>query len=300
MHLPSLLSFLAAETDETSVPVAATTRRGWLGQLGRAAAAGLPLAGLLATPAAAGTTDTGLDALLLLLNFEYLQAALYTQALAASGLVPAAQRPDVQRLLLHQQQHADFLASALRNAGATVPTAAPRYDFTGSQGGTRPARFPGVLTDFDRFLALAQQIEDAGVRTYLGQAANLATSAALPGTAALLGTVLRLQAVESRHAAHLRTLRRQRGAAAKPWPSAADVAPTPLLPVSDPASTAAPVGVYDGETNVIQLYNGLNRLPFDTLFGLGSGNVVQTTALAEAFDEPLGAVEANRVLNLFS
>ena len=203
MKLISLLDRLAA-TPTTAVPA---PRRDVLSHLGRAAAATLPLALGAALPAAAETKDTSYDAIVQLLLLERLQSAFYTQALAVTGLIPTAATADFQRLQNQQNQHAAFFVQALQTAGAIVP-ATPAFDFSGRHGvASNPVLFPNVLSNYDDFLALAQQLEDLGTRLYLNHAFSI--TADVPLTKA----ILRIQAVEAQHSAHVRGLRRSRGAA---------------------------------------------------------------------------------------
>ena len=288
MNVFSLFDYLASV--DTAHPGPAP-RRALLRQLGQAAAAALPLSLLSPTPAAAGTL-TSLDQLALLLRLEYTQRAFYTQALATPALaLGSSLRQDVARLQSQQQQHIDFLNQALRNSGVTPPTPAASYNFSGSRTGS--VLFPNSLTTEAGFLELAQQLEDAGVRIYLGQLALLTADRPL------LGGILRLTAVESRHAAHLRTLRRTRGTQAKNWPSAADAAPTYPVQFTTQATTPASTGtVYSGEANERQFISGYRQVPFTGL--LIGAYVVQSTAIAEAFDEPLSTQDAMSLLNIFS
>lgn len=295
MNLLSLLDALGAVTTVSAADAAgpvissAGRRRALLraaGQAGgRALAAALPLS-LLATPAAtAQPTETVLDSLTLLLTLADLQAALYTRALDAAGLVPADARASLVLLQTQQRQQAAFLRGLFAPAGAVALTA-PAFDFSGSRNGTGPVLFAGVFTSFSSFLQLAQPLADAAARFYLGQLATLRTNAQL------LGAVVRRQAVEARQAAHLRTLRRglDGGPIPKSWPS-----PT------DPAALAALAAIQAGEDNLNQTVPGpavgsLRYINFNALF---TGSPVQTTALAEAFDEPLSTAEATALLALF-
>jgi hypothetical protein len=283
MKLISLLDRLAA-TPTTPVPA---PRRTLLAQLGVAAVAALPL-GLGALPAAAAPNDNAYDAAVQLLLLERLQVALYTQGLAAAGLIPTAQRPDFQRILTHQTQHTALLLQALQNAGAIVP-AQPTFDLSGQHGvATNPVLFPGVLTNFDNFLALAQQVEDLGVRLYNTHAFSITYDALL------LRSILRILPVEGQHAAHVRGLRRSRGAVVQYWPSDEDAAIT--------RSTAAQVltqAATGGEENVTQNLTPGVPIPFSTFLINSNGTAIHDPALAEAFDEPVNTATAQAALNLF-
>lgn len=284
MKLISVLDHLAA-TPTTSEPA---PRRALLAQLGRAAVAALPL-GLGATqPAAAGVLDTSYDATLQLLMLERLQVALYTQALAATGLIPTAQRPDFQRMLNHQTQHATLLLQALQNAGAVVP-AQPTFDFSGRHNlSSNPVLFPNVLTNFDDFLALAQQIEDLGARLYNIHAFNLVYDVALTRA------VLRIMPVEAQHASHIRSLRRSRGATVQNWPSDEDAAI--VRPAAAQVLTTAATG---NENNISQFVSAGVTIPFDVFLRISYGTAVRDTSLPEAFDEPTDTTTAQAALNLF-
>lgn len=262
------------------------TRRDILAQLGRAAVAALPL-GLATLPAAATPQNTSYDAVTLLLLLERTQKSLYTLALAAPGLVPLAQVVDFQRMLTQQTQHEGFLVRALQNAGAVIP-AAPAFDFSGRRNvPANPVLFPNVLSSYDEFLALAQQLEDLGVGLYQAQARVL-----VGGDNQLAQVVLRIHSVEARHAAHVRGLRRSRGAVVKPWPSDSDA------PITRPAAAQVLGLVAANENNTAQSL-ATAAVPFlDFLFLRDTG--VRPTALAEAFDEPVSSAAALAALALFS
>ena len=282
MKLISILDRLAA------VPApAATPRRALLQQLGRAAMAALPLAAAL--PAVAGTQDTAYDALTQLLLLERLQLALYTRALAAPGLIPTAQTANFQRLRTHQEQHTAFLTQALQNAGSLVPPL-PTFDLSGRRGvATNPELFPGLLSDYDAFLALAQQLEDLGTRLYL-------THAFAPvNDLQLVSALLRLQAVEAQHSAHVRSLRRGRGLAVATWPSDDDAAIA--RPAAAQVLTAAATG---GEGNILQYLTPGRPIVFSDFLLIRDNTAIRDSSLPEAFDEPVSSAVAQAALNLFA
>ena len=283
MKLIPLLDRVAAAPDA----FVGASRRTVLARLGRAAALALP-AGLAALPAAAKLTNTSYDAVALLLLLERTQEALYLQALAAPGLVPAAQAPDFQRMQRHQSQHAAFLTLALQNAGALVPPA-PTFDFSGRRGvAGNPVLFPNVLSNYDDFLALAQQLEDLGVRLYKTQAAAINSDNQLAKAA------LRIHAVEARHSAHVRGLRRGRGVSVKNWPSDTDA------PIARPAAAQVlTVAATGDEGTTVQFISTGTSLPFLSLLFLTDLGV-RAGALAEAFDEPVSSATAQAALRLFS
>ena len=281
MKLISLLDQLAA-----APTTAATPRRALLQHLGRAAVAALPLAAAL--PAAASTNDTAYDALTQLLLLERLQLAFYTRALAVTGLIPTAQTADFQRLRTHQEQHVTFLTQALQGAGSLVP-ALPAFDFSGRRGvASNPELFPNVLSDYDAFLALAQQLEDLGVRLYKTHAF------AVVNDLQLTLAVLRLHPVEAQHSAHVRGLRRGRGVVVENWPSDSDAAIT--RPAAAQVLTAAATG---GEENILQYQTPGKPIVFSDFLLIRDNTAIHDSALPEAFDEPVNSAVAQAALNLF-
>ena len=285
MKLISLLDRLAAAPAATE----ATSRRGLLSQMGSAAVAALPLALGAALPAAAAPHDTSYDALTQLLLLERLQLEFYTRALNAPALIPTAQVADFQRLKLHQSQHVTFLLQALQNAGATVP-AAPAFDFSGQHGvATNPVLFPNVLSNYDDFLALAQQLEDLGVRMYKSLIPFITYDSQL------FRSALRLHTVEARHSAHVRGLRRGRGAVVKNWPSNTDAAI--VRPAGAQALTTAATG---GEENILQYVTAGTPIPFTSFLLIRDNTAIHDLSLPEAFDEPLATAVSQAALNLFS
>ena len=281
MKLISLLDQLAA-----APATAATPRRALLQHLGRAAVAALPLAAVL--PAAASTNDTAYDALTQLLLLERLQLAFYTRALAVTGLIPTAQTADFQRLRTHQEQHVTFLTQALQGAGSLVQ-ALPAFDFSGRRGvASNPELFPNVLSDYDAFLALAQQLEDLGVRLYKTHAF------AVVNDLQLTLAVLRLHPVEAQHSAHVRGLRRGRGVVVENWPSDSDAAIT--RPAAAQVLTTASTG---GEENILQYQTPGKPIVFSDFLLIRDNTAIHDSALPEAFDEPVNSAIAQAALNLF-
>ncbi|OON67932.1 ferritin-like domain-containing protein [Hymenobacter sp. CRA2] len=287
MSLLSLLQHLAA-ADTMPQP---TERRTALAQLARTAAVALPavLAGAVVTPATAQRSGTLLDALLLILRVEWLQEAFYSRLLTAPTVVPAAIQPDLALIRAQQQQHVALLENVISTSGGVLPTR-PTYDFTGSHGQTTPSLFPDVFTSADTALAVAQVLEDFSVRAYQGQLASLMSNNDL------MDLVVRMYAVEGRHAAHLRRLRQQRGASVKPWISGTD-GDGPIPPATAPIYAGegqleqlATVSVYPPvKTSLVAL---LPTLPVLT-------DAEQKAAATEAYDEPLTTAEAQRIMALF-
>lgn len=282
MKLLSLLDSLAAVPGAAAAP-----RRAVLRHLGQTAAAALPLALGLAAPAAAAPA-TSYDAVVVLLLLERLQSALYGQALGAAGLIPALQTADFERLRAQQDQHIAFLTLALQTAGAVMP-AVPTFDFSGRKGvASNPVLFPNVLTDYDQFLALTQQIEDLGVRLYKTQAF------AITSDNRLVLAVLRMHAVEAQHSAHVRTLRRGRGAVVHPWPSEDEA---PIVRTGEALKlTAAATG---GDEAAAQPLSATTIIPFSDLLLIRDNTAVHDPSLPEAFDEPVPEAVAQAALGLF-
>lgn len=290
--LPFLDRLAASPTAPGNAP-----RRELLKQVGRTALAALPLGLGAAQPVAARTKTTAYDAITQLLQLERLQMAYYSRALATTGLIPAAQVADFQRLYDHQLQHVAFLQNALQNTGAIVP-AVPIFDFSGRKNvAPNPVLFPNVLSNYDDFLALAQQLEDLGVRLY--------TTYAFINTndAQFAKILLRTLAVEGEHSAHVRSLRRDRGVTVKTWPSSTD---DPIArPVAAQVLTAAAT---DGEDNITQLASVGVPIAFSDFLTVFKLSFVSDASLAEAFDEPVIAstaqpnpqATAQAALDLFS
>lgn len=194
------------------------------------AVAALPLAlGVLARQAfAQGTLPQGIrDVLNFALTLEYLEAAFYTQGLAASGLIPPADRPIFQQIRKHEDAHVTLLRSVL---GASA-VASPTFDFTAR------GAFADVFSNYATFMALAQGFEDTGVRAYKGQAG------ALIGDNRILTVALQIHSVEARHAAHVRRMRQQKG-----WVTGSQTDVAALAPV------------YAGDENTMQA--GVNTATF--------------------------------------
>ena len=137
------------------------------------------------------------------LALEELQATFYAQALSAGKLTGEA-REFAQVVGAEEREHLSYLRRAVgSNAGQ-----ARRYTFG------------DALTDQNRFLATAVELEDTGLAAYNGQAANLSSGA--------LARIARVISVEARHASWVRAL-----AGEQPAPVAVDV------PISAAQSQAA-------------------------------------------------------------
>lgn len=200
------------------------------------------------------------------LKLEYFEAAFYRTGLAATSLiVPSNDRTSILApISAHETAHVKFLQGVLGNNAVAQP-ADSSYDFTAKHN------FDTVFSNYDTFLAVAQVLEDTGVRAYKGQAGVLL------GSQTYLTPALNIHSVEARHASAIRALRRSRGVTTtKPWISlgAGGVAnDTGLAPVD---------GNYAGENLTVQA-----TVDITTLTGATAGTKISATAAAEAFDEPL-------------
>lgn len=242
-----------------------TAMRQFAGLGRKLAAAAVPIAlGSMFRKAYGQTTLSVLDVLNYALTLEYLEAEFYTTALAKTGLIPAAALGAIQTISTHETQHVAFLRSAITAAGG-MPVAKPTFDFSaGSGSGTGPLK--DAFNSYQLFLAVAQALEDTGVRAYKGQAPNLL------GKGDVLTAALNIHSVEARHASHIRQMNRAAGFAPtlKPWITGED----PGLG----AANALVAANYAGEGTVLQA-----NVPITNI----GGQMVSAGAASEAFDEPL-------------
>ncbi|GAA4011833.1 hypothetical protein GCM10022408_25440 [Hymenobacter fastidiosus] len=292
MNIFKLFATLAEVDPEAYQRLSA--RRSVLSSLGklsrRAAATAVPLGlGAVLQKAYGGTTQTILDAFTLALRLEHLENEFYSQALAAGQagtlIFAAGTRPVIQQIQGHEQAHVTFFQQQLQSSSATVP-AKPNFDFTGSKNGTKPALFADVFTNFGTFLKVAQLLEDAGVRAYKGQVEFLMADNDL------LQAALQIHAVEARHAAHIRGMRRALGANVRNWISKSDDSITVV---------GATEAVYAGEDVTVQAIPGtpVRLFPADTTPIVSGTKAQALISLGEAFDEPVTATVANQLANLF-
>jgi rubrerythrin len=213
------------------------------------------------------------------LTLEHFEYNFYLRANAATTLpIPAGdQRNAIIAIRDSEGKHVDFLRTVLQSLGQTPVAAKATYDFTA--GGT----FPDIFTNYGTFLAVAQAIEDTGVRAYKGRAGEL------KGEKVVLTAALGIHSVEARHAAKIRYMRRLNGAT-----EAATLGGGPVQPwvsgsatVSNDTGIAAANGNYAGatpENTVNQAGVVITNLP-------GVGGNISFSAAAEAFDEPLTKAE---------
>ncbi len=200
------------------------------------------------------------------LTLEHFEARFYTDGYTIAPIPAGAEKTAIEMIRDSEVKHVTFLRSVITAAGATPVAAKPTYDFTA--GGT----FPTVFTNYATFLAVAQVIEDTGVRAYKGRAGEL------KGQKVYLTAALGIHAVEARHAAKIRYMRRVNGQAP---------AIKPYITGGNDTGIAAANGNYGGatpESNVIQAGVTITSLP-------GVGGNISVNAATEAFDEPLTAAE---------
>ena len=235
------------------------SRRSAFGMLGKAALTAAPLAlGSVFQKAYGKTTDAISDVLNFALLLEYLEDEFYRTGLSAPGLaIPAANRIGFDQISKHEAQHVAFLKGVLGKDAIPKPT----FDFTAK------GAFKDVFTNYATFAAVAQVLEDTGVRAYKGQASNLLGTTTL--TAAL-----QIHSVEARHASFVRRLRAQKG-----WIVGNDGGAVP----------AATAPNYAGEDNTTQA--GLAKAMFAASYS--------DATVAEAFDEALTKDQVMAIAGVF-
>lgn len=214
------------------------------------------------------------------LTLEYLEAKFYVMGNAASGLIPAADKPAFVTIGGHETAHVNFLKTAISSLGGT-PVPEPAFDFTAGNGsGAGP--FAGVFTNYSLFLAVAQTFEDTGVRAYKGQAAE----PALMANNAVLTAALNIHSVEARHASKVRMLRKANNGLV---PAGVDVKPWITLKQSG-ISSAAVQASYDGEETTNQAMVEIVNI---------NGQSISANAASEAFDEPLSMAQVLAIVDPF-
>ncbi|MCB2376062.1 ferritin-like domain-containing protein [Hymenobacter sp. BT635] len=273
------------------------------------------------------------DVLRFALKLEYLEAYFYNLALQGDGtivvgsgtgntaitptqttfraLFSATNLSSLTKIRTDENNHVNFLRTALASNVIPAP-AVSDFDYTGGKGsGTGP--FTGVFTNPAIFLAVAQSLEDTGVRAYKGGAPYLASNKDV------LTAALNIHSVEARHAARLRTMRRagaannaasgvaanatNTSASPKSWISGQDgggASPAQTAPIyaagSLPAGTPAGI-TFPAEDNVVQGPNG-TQPGVNLQTALASLNF-PAAAFSEAFDEPLDVPTVSAIANTF-
>lgn len=218
--------------------------------------------------------STIIDTLNFALTLEYLEAEFYNTGLNATTLsIPtAAARAAITTISKHENEHVAFLRKVITDAGS-MPVDKPTFDLTGGNGSMN-GPFATAFSDYDLFLAVAQTLEDTGVRAYKGQAGNLMANNTY------LTAALNIHSVEARHASHIRQMRRARGGAAannKPWITGKDTG-------GIPESLVGPN--YAGEEVTTQA-------------GVNIAGFVSTNAASEAFDEILTKQQVLAIVDPF-
>lgn len=237
--------------------------------------AGLRMASVPTALAALSTSAFGQSrlptAVIGVLNFaltlEYLEAEFYNRGVAASNLIPAADRTIFTTIQGHENAHVEYLKATLGASARPKPT----FDYTyGNGSGTGP--FADVFTNYATFTAVAQAFEDTGVRAYKGQAPTLQPYKDV------LQAALSIHSVEGRHAAEIRRLRGNFGdnEPNQGWITRA---------ITDIPGTEA---VYAGEDNVMQ--GGVDVTTITT---------VAAKEITEAFDEPLTMAQVLAIVDNF-
>jgi hypothetical protein len=196
MKVKTILGSLNADLTSQVDRRGALTRSGKMA--GTLALASMPVValGMMAKRVSAqgtGLTQDIIDVLNFALTLEYLEDEFYRTGLD-SGVVLVADLPIFQTISAHETAHVALLEGVL--GGNAV--AKPNFDFTA--GGTFDP-----FGNYEQFKALSQGFEDAGVRAYKGQAANLIANNDI------LTTALQIHSVEARHASAVRRLRGQKG-----------------------------------------------------------------------------------------
>ncbi len=210
-----------------------------------------------------GVQETVTQVLAYALRLERLEYAFYRDGLASSSLALSGNdRVGLIEIRDNENSHVQLLE---RSVPAAMQPAADTYRFD--------KVYTSVFTDRAVFLAVAQALEDTGVRAYKGRAGEL------KGTAEL-EVALNIHSVEARHASYIRRLRGEQA-----W-IVGDTSSIPTVPLPAPATgsiagnafyqAGAPAAAYPSEANTAQ--GGLS--------GLYAGNNIPAIRYAEAFDEP--------------
>jgi rubrerythrin len=234
----------------------------------KAALTAIPLGlGAMLNRAYGQTVPTGvINVLQYALTLEHFEYRFYERGAALAPIPAGAEKMAIEMIRDSEKKHVDFLKTVITAAGATPVSEKTAYDFTAA--GT----FPTVFTSYATFLAVAQVLEDTGVRAYKGRAGELL------GQKVYLTAALGIHAVEARHAAKIRYMRRING-------QAPDM--KPYITGGNDTGIAAANGNYGGatpESTVSQAGVVITDLT-------GVGGKIPSNSATEAFDEPLTAAE---------
>lgn len=207
------------------------------------------------------------------IRLEYLQLHLYRQRTQLSGLSSTNQAALAQ-LATDAANHIAVLRATISPPVVDDPGAAI-FDFSGGRGsGIGP--FADYATNTDTFLALAQTLEDLGVRAYKG----LAPLTALYLDKPRLTYVQSLQAVEARHSARIRTMRRGGASSTAPAQSV-PVAPYQTAPKSWVSGTDNGGAIAAFTAPVYKAGNNSDSATYSYGAGSNTGSVAGVTFLAD-------------------
>lgn len=202
----------------------------------------------------------------------------------------------------HEVAHVNFLIETIAALGGqpTIYNPATTFDFTGG-GGSGTGPFAGAGSDKSLLLLAAQLFEDTGVRAYKGQAGNLLR------TGNVLEAALQIHAVEARHAARIRRMRRQMGAAAGATDAvrfsgtvygegtyAAGFSGASSLPIAAQLVVFGPYSREGNHNHVVNNGTADVTINADTL-----ANIVGGPDVSLAFDEPLTGDEVKQIIRPF-
>jgi hypothetical protein len=260
------------------------------------------------------------------LENEFYKAVLGTSAVAAQNtafatvraLIPDPVKQSIQQIQKHEQQHVDFLKTAIPLFGGTAANiTAGDFDFTGGNGSSN-GPFLRATTELDFLLLATQAFEDTGVRAYKGQAGRLLINGNNNADVAL-ESALRIHSVEARHASKIRRIRRARnpGDAALRFAgyvrgggaAAAGTAGIGNLPAG---VTAALELIYGGQNGPVSfpesntrhaVFNGTAEVTIDAAMLTGieviGDAAARTAAATMAFDEALTKEEVTNIVRPF-
>lgn len=251
--------------------------KNFLNFTGKVAISSVPIAlgGLFQKAYAGPPPSSVLDVLNFALLLEYLEADFYAMGVKSPDLkIPTAPgRKAIEDIGKHEAQHVVFLTNAIKGAGGK-PIDKPKFDLSGGSGsGNGP--FKDAFKNYKLFLAVAQVLEDTGVRAYKGQAGNL------KGTGSVLEGALNIHSVEARHASQIRQMRQvNKFGDSKPWITGKDTSGIGALVQAN----------YNGEENTVQA--GIQ------IVGI-NGKDISMEAATEAFDEPLSREDITNLVKPF-
>jgi hypothetical protein len=249
---------------------------------GRLALATIPIVlGGMFKKAYGQTSGTVVNILNYALTLEYLEAKFYQIANASAGLIPAGtSTAAIQAIGAHESAHVTFLKTTIINAGG-IPVTEPTFDFSAGNGSNN-GPFKEVFKNYALFLAVAQTLEDTGVRAYKGQV----SMPSFMSNNEVITAALQIHSVEARHAAHIRQMRKVNGVMV---PAGVDVKPWITLKQSG-IDSAVVQASYDGEETTTQTNVNLINM---------GGQTISANTASEAFDEPLTIAQVLAIIDPF-